>query len=178
MTQTTSQVEAAAKLIYETWKDIPEYRLWQNGGNSLKQDEARRIARQVIELARPQEAAAPVGVVSVSPLHVGVGWVGGYVPKNGEKLYLAAARVPVASPAEPVRQQFPELGATPSDMEIYRSLAPKQGDAKDADRYRWLRRGQHWSVIDGIGAPLRAETLDAAVDAILASKGSDQGEGK
>lgn len=61
MTQTTSQVEAAAKLIYETWKDIPEYRLWQNGGNSLKQDEARRIARQVIELASQQEVAAPVG---------------------------------------------------------------------------------------------------------------------
>ncbi len=57
MTQTTSQVEAAAKLIYETWKDIPEYRLWQNGGNSLKQDEARRIARQVIELASQQEVA-------------------------------------------------------------------------------------------------------------------------
>ena len=51
-------VEAAAKLIYETWKDIPEYRLWQNGGNSLKQDEARRIARQVIELASQQEVAA------------------------------------------------------------------------------------------------------------------------
>lgn len=101
-TQPRQAVEAAAKLIYETWKDIPEYRLWQNGGNSLKQDEARRIARQVIELTRQQEVAAPVGVVSVSPLHVGVGWVGGYVPKNGEKLYLAAARVPVASPAEPV----------------------------------------------------------------------------
>jgi hypothetical protein len=35
---------------------------------------------------------------------------------------------------------------------------------KDAARYRLLRRGQHWSVIDGIGDTLRAEALDAAID--------------
>lgn len=35
----------------------------------------------------------------------------------------------------------------------------------DAERYRKVRRGQHWSVIDGIGNTLRAEALDAAVDA-------------
>jgi hypothetical protein len=37
-------------------------------------------------------------------------------------------------------------------------------DRKDAARYRLLRHGQHWSVIDGIGDALRAETLDAAID--------------
>ena len=37
---------------------------------------------------------------------------------------------------------------------------------EDAARYRLLRRGQHWSVIDGIGDDLlRAEALDAALDA-------------
>ena len=36
---------------------------------------------------------------------------------------------------------------------------------KDAERYRLLRRGQHWSVIDGIGDELRAESLDDAIDA-------------
>ena len=35
---------------------------------------------------------------------------------------------------------------------------------EDAERYRLLRRGQRWSVIDGIGDTLRAERLDAAVD--------------
>lgn len=35
----------------------------------------------------------------------------------------------------------------------------------DAERYRLLRRGQHWSVINGIGDVLRAEELDAAIDA-------------
>lgn len=38
----------------------------------------------------------------------------------------------------------------------------------DADRYRLVRRGQHWSVIDGIGTVLRGDDLDSAADAILA----------
>lgn len=38
--------------------------------------------------------------------------------------------------------------------------------AKDAERYRLLRRGQHWSVVDGIGDTLRADALDAAIDAV------------
>lgn len=37
----------------------------------------------------------------------------------------------------------------------------------DAERYQQLRRGQHWSVIDGIGDTLRAEQLDAAIDAAM-----------
>jgi hypothetical protein len=36
--------------------------------------------------------------------------------------------------------------------------------AKDAERYRALRLGRYWSVIDGIGDTLCAESLDAAVD--------------
>ncbi|WP_258178561.1 hypothetical protein [Burkholderia multivorans] len=46
--------------------------------------------------------------------------------------------------------------------------------AKDAERYRLLRRGQHWSVLNGIGDTLRADELDAAIDAALAQR---QGEG-
>jgi hypothetical protein len=38
----------------------------------------------------------------------------------------------------------------------------------DAERYRKLRRGQHWSVVNGAGDELRAEQLDAAVDAVPA----------
>jgi len=38
---------------------------------------------------------------------------------------------------------------------------------KDAARYRLLRRGQKWSVVDGIGTVLRADELDAAIDAAL-----------
>ena len=37
----------------------------------------------------------------------------------------------------------------------------------DAARYQLIRRGQHWSVIDGIGRDLRADELDAAIDAAM-----------
>ena len=37
----------------------------------------------------------------------------------------------------------------------------------DAERYRLLRRGQNWSVINGIGDELRADDLDAAIDAAM-----------
>lgn len=54
-------------------------------------------------------------------------------------------------------------GITPSPQAAQQAV--EGGDAEDAARYRLLRRGQHWSVIDGIGNDLRAEALDAAVDA-------------
>ena len=38
---------------------------------------------------------------------------------------------------------------------------------KDAERYRQIRCGQHWSVIDGIGDTLRGDDLDVAIDATL-----------
>ena len=41
--------------------------------------------------------------------------------------------------------------------------------AKDADRYKMLRRGQKWGVIDGIGDTLRGDALDAAIDAAIES---------
>lgn len=43
--------------------------------------------------------------------------------------------------------------------------------AKDAERYRMVRRGQHWSVIDGIGNDLCAEVLDSAIDAAMGKEG-------
>lgn len=41
--------------------------------------------------------------------------------------------------------------------------------AQDAERYRALRRGQKWSVVDGIGDTLRGDALDAAIDAAAES---------
>lgn len=38
---------------------------------------------------------------------------------------------------------------------------------KDAMRYRLLKRGQHWSTIDGIGNVLLDEALDRTIDAAL-----------
>jgi hypothetical protein len=51
-------------------------------------------------------------------------------------------------------------------------------DAGDAARYRLLRRGQHWSVINGIGDTLRGEDLDAAIDAALTAAQSASGDAK
>ena len=45
-------------------------------------------------------------------------------------------------------------------------LAERDAAVRDAERYRLLRRGQHWSVINGIGDELRADQLDAAIDAM------------
>jgi hypothetical protein len=45
------------------------------------------------------------------------------------------------------------------------------GDGKDAERYRWLRRFDHFSQVDGMLNLTEFATLDSAVDAaILASK--------
>lgn len=41
---------------------------------------------------------------------------------------------------------------------------------KDAERYRLLRRGQHWSVINGIGDELRSDALDVAIDAVMENR--------
>lgn len=49
-------------------------------------------------------------------------------------------------------------------------------DARESARYRLLRRGQHWSVIDGKGDVLRGDELDATIDARLAAQAAAKGE--
>lgn len=94
------------------------------------------IAAAPTTQAAPQQAAqGPVGSVRYTERRAVVDWYG-LTPPSGAKLYTA----PQPSPAS-------------------------QGDALDAARYRQLRRGQHWSVINGVGDTLRAEELDAAIDA-------------
>lgn len=41
---------------------------------------------------------------------------------------------------------------------------------QDAQRYRLVRRGQHWSTINGIGDTLRGDALDSAIDAVIADQ--------
>ena len=48
----------------------------------------------------------------------------------------------------------------------YNALHAQLAEAqRDAERYRSLRRGQKWSVIDWKGDALRADDLDASIDA-------------
>ena len=74
-------------------------------------------------------------------------------------------------------------GAIPNSLphgtKLYARPVPavQSQDAIDAKRYRALRRGQAWSVIDGIGDDLRGEALDAAIDASEALQIQPQAKG-
>ena len=59
---------------------------------------------------------------------------------------------------------------SPEDKSFVERGMRRIRDAEDAGRYRLLKRGQHWSVIDGAGNTLRAEVLDVAVDAAIAAQ--------
>ncbi|HCE28448.1 MAG TPA: hypothetical protein DET46_06505 [Comamonadaceae bacterium] len=61
--------------------------------------------------------------------------------------------------------QLLRMGYAAARLEIESLNAQLHAARGDAARYRLVRRGQHWSVINGIGNGLRAEELDAAVDA-------------
>ena len=74
-----------------------------------------------------------------------------------------AARLEIESLRDEVKEYRHGAGVQKALIETL--LAGKPEDALDAARYRMLRRGQHWSVINGVGDTLRAEELDAAIDA-------------
>jgi hypothetical protein len=57
---------------------------------------------------------------------------------------------------------------------VSRMQAEVEALRKDAARYQALRRGQKWSVIDGIGDTLRAEGLDEAIDTAIAKDTQEQ----
>lgn len=61
--------------------------------------------------------------------------------------------------------------------DFHRGRAVQSQDAIDAKRYRALRRGQAWSVIDGVGDDLRGEALDAAIDSREAMNDRPQAKG-
>jgi len=66
------------------------------------------------------------------------------------------------------------IAATPSAPTAVEPTAEQSSvvEPQDEDRYQLLRRGQHWSVIDGVGDVLRGDDLDAAIDSILAARAS------
>lgn len=61
--------------------------------------------------------------------------------------------------------------AIPALIADLREARAKLAEAeKDAQRYSQVRRGQHWSVVDGIGNLLLGESLDAAIDDAIAAQ--------
>lgn len=53
-------IEAVAQAIYEQWKDQDGYEPWAACGNSLKQDDARQIARSAISRAEQAQGVEDV----------------------------------------------------------------------------------------------------------------------
>jgi hypothetical protein len=87
------------------------------------------------------------------------------------------------SAAEMLRTQAAKIEALQAEVEARKQAARYETDVAaqaiadfeamklevealrvDAERYQALRRGQKWSVIDGIGDTLKAEGLDEAID--------------
>lgn len=100
---------------------------------------------------------------------IGAGGVGGRVTQpdrsNDE---LCQSVIKLIEILEDWHEEFPDhVGdkEMPAIEQARAALAQQDADKVDAERYRLLRRGQHWSVINGIGDALRADELDAAIDA-------------
>lgn len=68
------------------------------------------------------------------------------------------------------------LGVT-DDEAAPQAPALDAGVVRDAERYRIVRRGQHWSTINGIGDVVRGEALDADADAKIAALSAQAGKG-
>lgn len=86
------------------------------------------------------------------------------------KVFIAACE-DLALIAEKLGIDPEDGGASPIIGSITELEAQLTDAKKDAERYQALRRGQKWSVIDGIGDTLRAEGLDEAIDDAAIAEG-------
>lgn len=150
---------------------------WLDGARDLPDGDHILFAAPVAAQAQRHEfddcAASPTGKHSES-------WFA-----NGDCEYCKAGAQPDAplfyARAQPVvNQQMTTDTALADTQRAIIEAAERRGYARaeaenvgyrtDAGRYRLLRRGQHWSVINGVGDTLRADVLDAAIDAARAQQ--------
>ena len=140
MTETTQPTDAE---ILDAADDFRNQ--YSHGGTTFDEFDALSFARAVLEKwGQPAQAEEPVAVV-----------VPCYTP-SGKRVALCSAKqdLPIGTKLYAAPQPSPTAQSADSVQE-------------DAARYRLLRRGRHWSVIDGIGNDLlRGDALDAAVDAV------------
>lgn len=91
-------------------------------------------------------------------------------PVNQQMLAAAKAiRRHLSSSNPGIEREVNQLDEAIAAAEAAQAQQPADGVALDAERYRLLRRGQHWSVIDGLGDILCADDLDEALDAAIAA---------
>ena len=48
-----AQIEVEAERIYSGWREVCDFKPWVPGGNSVKQDEARQVARRALAAREP-----------------------------------------------------------------------------------------------------------------------------
>ncbi|WP_019573301.1 hypothetical protein [Curvibacter lanceolatus] len=87
-------------------------------------------------------------------------------PEMVKKIRAKQAAKPKYSPLPEAAPQ-PEAAQPTARPETPASADSLEAMERDAGRYRQLRRGQRWSVINGIGDTLKGDELDEAVDAVL-----------
>ena len=74
-------------------------------------------------------------------------------------------RLKTASHGDDGKWAYEEIVKLRSELAALK--AENESLKRDAERYRMLRRGQRWSVVNGIGDYIRADELDAAIDAAM-----------
>lgn len=62
-------LEEAARLVYESWGEVPGWVPWVPNGNSLKQDEARGVAARILRLA--EQSKQPPKPYPMHPFTIG-----------------------------------------------------------------------------------------------------------
>ena len=64
-------LEEAAKIVYDSWKEIPGWRPWEPNGNSFKQDEARGVAARILRISDLYANAPKASEQSKHPFTIG-----------------------------------------------------------------------------------------------------------
>lgn len=141
---------------------------------------AAQMAAEVISKAAPQQEAAEDvdghAFRTAARLGLTLRFYGGCaqsgMPGSPSAYEVCADRDRAAAMREAVARAEAVIsrGGEAQRLEAPQPSPASQEDALDAARYRLVRRGQRWSVIDGIGNDLRAEALDAAIDAARAAQ--------
>ena len=141
--QATAAKQGAYAALSESFLEIPDVQD-ESGINAYY---SREVVLECIDAALASHGQAPAGAT-----------------KPTEQQILEAAEKAGLWP-NTVHSWIPAFHRYHKELAKAQS-APARADSvqEDAARYRLLRRGQHWSVIDGTGNDLRAEALDAAVD--------------
>lgn len=148
------------------------------------------VKRQAAQIDRLQHQADQADQIDVRSIVDALSWLGVSTPEGGTEAAAARlGRLVNDLSAAVLRHKIDHMilradlsreRAAHEETRLARNRARLDGIAEaranlqpeierlkaDAAAYQLLRRGQHWSIIDGIGQTLRGEELDAAVAAV------------